>query len=392
MLGEIDPAAHSSAVGYFVRTGTRDEERIDMGVSHFLEHMLFKGTDDLDADALNRAFDAMGARHNAYTSSEQTCYHAQVVPERAGEAIELIGRMLRPALRDADFDTEKGVILEEIAMYDDEPFWVLYEKVAERFYEGHPLGYRTLGTKESITALTSGQMRAYFDRRYAPDNVHVALAGRIDFDRACEQIERLTSAWTPSRDAHARSTPGATGGRFDVRDDKVSRGYVLSLAAAPSAQDERRYAAALASQALGAPGNSRLHWSLIEPGIAEEAQASYDPHDGCGAWFVFASGEPERIDEVWDVCVREAKGLADAITQDDLERLRAKIRTGVTIGGERPSDRMQRLGRMRCVRSDYLSLEDELASLARVTLKDVRDVLAAFPIERSMVGTLRPAT
>jgi predicted Zn-dependent peptidase len=108
-------------------------------------------------------------------------------------------------------------------------------------------------------------------------------------------------------------------------------------------------------------------------------------------WFIYASGEPDRMAEVWEVCQREARGLADAVTQDDLDRLRAKIRTGVTIGGERPTDRMQRLGRLRCVRNDYLSLEDELANLARVTLTDVRDVLAAFPMEHAMVGTLLPA-
>ncbi|HRJ50848.1 MAG TPA: pitrilysin family protein, partial [Phycisphaerales bacterium] len=173
IVAEVDPSAHTAAAGYFVKTGARDEDPSVMGVSHFLEHMMFKGTHDLSADDVNRAFDDRGAKNNAYTTNEMTCFYAHCLPEHLPTINQLLGRMLRPALRESDFDTEKGVILEEIAMYRDNPFWVLYEESVERYYTGHGLGQRVLGTTRTITDLSRDQMLAYFSSRYSPDNMAV---------------------------------------------------------------------------------------------------------------------------------------------------------------------------------------------------------------------------
>ena len=198
IAAEIDPEAHSTAMGFFVRTGARDEQPEHMGVSHFLEHMMFKGTETLSADGLNQAFDDMGARNNAYTSNEVTCFYAQVLPEMIDDAIGLLGTMMRPALRNEDFDTEKQVILEEIAMYQDNPFWVLYEEALDRYFRPHGLSHRVLGTKDSVSAMSRDQMARYFSDRYASDNTVLSVAGAVDFDRVCETAERVCGAWTPS--------------------------------------------------------------------------------------------------------------------------------------------------------------------------------------------------
>ena len=282
IIAEVDPEAHSAAAGFFVKTGARDEASGVMGVSHFLEHMMFKGTGSISAEELNRRFDAMGARNNAYTSHELTCFHAHILPERMGEAAELLSLMMRPALREDDFDREKQVILEEIAMYKDEPYWVLFEEALERHFRRHPLGHRVLGTKETVGALSRGQMREYFDRRYSADNTVVSLAGRLDFDAAAAQIESLCASWTPTRVGRNSSRPPAGAGSFVMRDAKVTRAYMIGMSEGPAAQDDRRYAATLLAQVLGASDNSRLHWALVETGLAEEAQAGYDPHDGAG--------------------------------------------------------------------------------------------------------------
>jgi predicted Zn-dependent peptidase len=184
VVAEIDPSAHTAAAGFFVKTGARDERPQLMGVSHFLEHMMFKGTATMSAEDLNRGFDRMGARNNAFTSNELTCFYAHVLPEHAPACLRLLAEMMRPALRAKDFETEKGVILEEIAMYEDNPFWILYEAAVERHFGHHPLAHRVLGTKETITALPRDAMQAYFDARYSADNTLVSLAGNIDFDRA----------------------------------------------------------------------------------------------------------------------------------------------------------------------------------------------------------------
>ncbi len=391
IIAEVDPDAHSAAAGFFVKTGARDEASSLMGVSHFLEHMMFKGTTDISADELNRSFDAMGARNNAYTSGEMTCFYAHILPERVPEATELLSRMMRPALRQDDFDREKGVILEEIAMYKDEPFWVLYEKTMEEHFAGHPMGHRVLGTNETINALTRDQMQGYFDQRYSADNTVVSLAGRLDFDATAKQIERLCASWKPTSAKRDSTRPRVKPAKVELKDAKVTRAYMIGVSDGPAMADDRRYACILLSQVLGAADNSRLHWALLETGIAEEVQAGYDPHDGTGDFYVYASGDPDRAEEIWSVVLREIDRLVDSITEADLERLRNKLATGVTIGGERPADRMQRLGRLWTYLGRCTTLEQELERINGVTLQEMRDVAAAFPIKPVTVGTLMPA-
>ncbi len=391
IVGEIDPDAHSAAAGFFVATGARDEDSSLMGVSHYLEHMMFKGTQKLSADDINQAFDQIGARNNAYTSHELTCFYAQILPEHLPRALDTLGQMMRPALRQDDFDTEKQVILEEIAMYKDNPFWVLYEASIEAHYAGTGMAHRVLGTDETVGALTRDQMMAYFENRYSADNTIVSLGGRVDFDAAVRDIDRLCGSWQ-STSPQARAPMRATEAK-EVRltDERINRAYMIAIAGAPSATDDQRYAATLLAQVLGSPDNSRLHWALIEPGLAEEAQASFDPHDGTGDFFVYASGDPDRADEIWSIAEREMDSFAESISEDDLTRLRTKLTTGVTLAGERPHDRMQRLGRLWTTIGRYITLEDELDRINAVTLDEIQKVASEFPLRPRTVGRLTPA-
>lgn len=391
LIGEVDPGAHSAAVGYFVRTGARDEPAEAMGVSHFLEHMMFKGTKDLSAESLNAAMDDLGASNNAYTSSELTCFYAHTLPEALPDAAKLLGRMMRPALREDDFETERGVILEEIAMYDDNPFWVLLEAASERHYRGHALGHRVLGTKEIIAGIPVSTMRDYFEQRYTAEATVVALAGAVDMDQIAAELESLGEPWTHGDPPPRGPAPESGGGRFELTRDSVSRGYVIALWPAPPLQDELRHAARLLAQVLGAPGNSRLHWALVEPGLADEAAASYMGQDGAGEFIVYASGDPDKLGQIEDVITGELAKVIDELTEQDLERLRAKAATGVTVGGERPSDRMQRLGARWTLLNDYLPLEQELEQVRSVTLDDLRAVAERFPMQPTTTGTLRPS-
>lgn len=391
IVAEINPHAHSAACGFYVKTGARDEVPQEMGVSHFLEHMMFKGTDTITADELNRRFDAMGARNNAFTSNEMTCFYAHVLPEKYPECLELLGRMMRPALKEADFSTEKGVILEEIAMYEDNPFFVLYEASIDKHFAGHPLSHRVLGTPDTIKALSRDRMQAYFDARYAADNTTVALAGNIDFEQSCDILQSVCGGWRASGVARKPDCPAPIGGRFQMTSPKVGRGYLLAMCDAPCMADERRYAASLLAQILGGPDNSRLHWALVEPGIAEDAQASYDPHDGFGEFFVFAVADPARLEEVQATIDRELATFVDSLSQDDIDRLINKFVTGATVGGERPSDRMFRLGRLWTYLGTYSPLEQELDRLLKVSLTDLREAYNAYPIKPITIGTMVPA-
>lgn len=393
IVAETSPDAHSAAVGFFVRTGARDEASASMGVSHFLEHMMFKGTARRSADDVNRDFDAIGAKYNAYTTSEMTCFHAQTLPERLFEATDILADILRPALRQEDFDTEKNVILEEIAMYKDNPFWVLYEETIARRYGRHPLAHRVLGTTETVGALTRDAMQRYFDSRYSADNTVVALAGKLDFDSCVDHVSRLCEGWAATRPARDAAAPAAPANeRFTLRDAKAGRAYWLRLAPAPSLADPSRYAAMMLSLVLGGPDSSRLHWALIEEGLADEAQSGYDPHDGCGDFYVYFSCDPERVAQVEAVVERELAGLMASLTEDDLVRLRNKLATSVTLAGERPAGRMQRIGRLWTYLRQHLTLEEELAAINAVTLDDLRAVHAAYPFSPCTTGVLSPAS
>src|SRR3954470_210809 len=190
IIGETSPSARSAALGFLVRTSSRDETPEVSGVTHFLEHMVFKGTPRRSALDVNRDFDRIGADYNAFTSEENTVFHAAVLPEYLPQAVDLLADILRPSLRQEDFDTEKNVIIEEIGMYEDQASWAAYDRAKQLHFAGHPLGDTILGTPESIAALTRDQMAAYHARRYVAPNVTVAAAGRFDFAELVDLVAR----------------------------------------------------------------------------------------------------------------------------------------------------------------------------------------------------------
>src|SRR5437870_6074287 len=181
IVGEISPSARSVAVGFFVKTGARDETAAESGVSHFLEHMVFKGTPHRTALEVNYDFDRIGAHYNAFTSEENTVFYAAILPEYLPQAVDILADILRPSLRVEDFDMEKKVIIEEIGMYEDQPMWSAYDRAKKAFFADHPLGNSVLGTPDSITALTRDQMQGYFDKRYVAANITVSAAGNFSF-------------------------------------------------------------------------------------------------------------------------------------------------------------------------------------------------------------------
>lgn len=393
ILAEVNDDAHTAAVGFFVKTGARDETPDVMGVSHFLEHMMFKGTARRSAEDVNREFDELGANYNAYTSHEQTVYYAHVLPEVLPNAVDLFADMLRPALRTDDFDTEKQVILEEIGMYDDRPEWRLQDRLLEEHYAGHGLGYRVLGTTDTVSALTAEQMRTYFDQRYSPDNLVVSAAGRLDFDQLCADLQERCGGWSPTGAARTYDEPAEADKRVTLNQANVSRHYLAMLCPGPSAQDELRYPSKVLADVLGDSDGSRLYWALVDPGLADEADFSFWPHDQTGAFMAYASCDPGRAEAV------EAKLLAtlDGITgggfdikADEVQRAINKLVTRATLQGERPAGRMQALGAKWLYHGRYVSLDEELDHLLAVKVPDLAKVLGRYTFKPRTIVTLGP--
>ena len=292
VIAELNDQAYSVAAGFFVKTGSRDESAEIAGVSHFLEHMTFKGTSHRDAIAVNLDFDRVGAKHNAQTSEEDTFYHVTCLPEYLPQAFDVLADILRPSLRTDDFETEKKVIIEEIRMYLDNPMSVAYEAAKAAHFGAHPLGNSILGTVESITALKSDQMREYFAQRYSPRNIVLAFAGKADWDSLVNLAQTRCGEWlggSPAADS-ARIAALALSARSSA--PTTSNRPLWASADGPPLESPDRYAAHLLATILGDHTGSRLYWSLIDPGLADGAELSYQDYNQAGAFFTFLSCEP----------------------------------------------------------------------------------------------------
>ncbi|MEM6562287.1 MAG: pitrilysin family protein, partial [Planctomycetota bacterium] len=345
ILAEHNPSAHSVAAGLFVKTGSRDEAPDINGVSHFLEHMMFKGDDTLGWEDVNRIFDEIGARYNAFTSQEMTAYYAQVLPRFTEKALDMLGHLLRPAIRQADFDTEKKVILEEIAMYEDDPGHRLYERVMAEHFGEHPLGMSILGPADRIEALRRDQMARYFQSRYGPGNMVLSVAGAFDFDQIVGLAEKLYGNWPRVYpDPRSPSPTQHTDQRVVVNDEKLNRSYTMALTPGPSQQDDARFAARLLADILGDDEGSRLYWKLVDPAIAEECDFGHYPHDGVGSFYLYLITDPDRDGEAFDLARSVLADASGNLTDDELARAKNKIAGGLTLQGESIMARMRSLG------------------------------------------------
>jgi predicted Zn-dependent peptidase len=391
IIGEHNDAAQSVAIGFFTRTGARDETPEISGVSHFLEHMMFKGSERRSASDVNREFDEMGARYNAFTSEENTVYYGAVLPEFQSRLIASLADLLRPSLRQSDFDTEKKVILEEIAMYKDRPQFAVYLLARETYHHGHALGNSVLGSTESITALTSEQMRAYFQRRYAPNNMTIVLTGNYDWDAAVQQIEALCGGWEPGDNTRTVVPTQPTPQQRMQPDAKRDRVYLCLVAPAPSAQDDARYAANILTEVLGGGEGSRLHWALVHPGIADSADMSYDEEDGSGSYYVFASCDPARTTEVLDL-IRATLATAqrDGISDDEIARARRKLASGLVLRAETPMGRLTAVGFDWIYRQRVEPTSQTVDRLLAVTNADIHALLEHQPFDKLTVVGLGP--
>jgi predicted Zn-dependent peptidase len=391
VVAECNADAYSVAVGFFVNTGARDETDELAGVSHFLEHMVFKGTPRRTADDVNREFDEMGAQYNAYTSEENTVFYAAVLPEHQTDAVGLLADILRPSLREDDFNTEKQVILEEIQMYDDQPPFGADEKCRAAYFERHTLGRSVLGTVQSVAQLTPDAMQGYFQRRYGPGNVKLVGAGRIDFDALVATAQRCCGSWAPiSNKRNVLPVVGADGFRIICKESATQQ-YVVQLAAGPKSVDSDRYPAKLLAAILGDDSGSRLYWSLVDPGLAESASVGHCEYEGAGVFLSFFICDPDRAADNLQVVFDEfRRAEKEGITSEELERAKNKVASHVVLASERPYRRLFNVGIDWLQRREYRTIRDDLNAVAAITVDDISDVLAKYPLSKAMTLTIGP--
>ncbi|MDX1962821.1 MAG: pitrilysin family protein [Pirellulales bacterium] len=391
IIAESNPQAHTQALGFFVRTGARDEEDAEAGVSHFLEHMIFKGSQRRSAAEVNLEFDEMGADYNAYTSEEATVYHANILPEFQARTVALLGDLLRPALREEDFDSEKNVILEEIAMYDDQPPFGADDKCRALFFGGHPLARSVLGTTASVSGISVEQMRDYCRRRYQPANITLAVAGKVDFDQLVNTANQICGDWQPGPAERGFSTPLYQNNVNCLHKESATQEYLLAMAAAPHGKDPRRFAAKLLSMIVGDDSGSRIYWELIETGKAEHASLHYYGYEDAGTFFTYLCCQPEATADNLQV-IRQIYQQArrDGVSQTELSLAQSKLAARVVLGSERPRGRLFAIGNNWLYRREYRSVRDDLASIRGVTVADCNAILRDYPLVSGTVCAVGP--
>ncbi|HZZ77754.1 MAG TPA: pitrilysin family protein [Gemmataceae bacterium] len=392
IVGEISPSARSAAVGFFVKTGSRDETSAESGVSHFLEHMVFKGTPNRTALQVNFDFDKIGASYNAFTSEENTVFYAAILPEYLPQAVDILADILRPSLRGEDFDMEKNVIIEEIGMYDDQPMWCAYDNAKKAFFNDHPLGNSVLGTKESITALSRDQMQSYYDRRYVAPNITVAVAGHFAWDDVIKLIDKHCGHWPTGTAPRENVRPAVPRKYLQVMTkEKLNQEQVFMISPAPSADSPERYAADTLAMIIGDDSGSRFYWALVDPGLADSADMGFHDYEGAGSYFTSFSCEPSNTEDnlamIRDI-LHEVQ--SEGVSDEELAVAKSKILSRVVRGSERPMGRMQALGMGWTYLKTYRSVDEELANFDAVTLKDIRTVLDKYPFDQLTVLALGP--
>ncbi len=380
LIAEPNPANKSCAIGFFVRTGARDETSSESGISHFLEHMMFKGTQKRSAMDITFELGSIGAQANAYTSEENTVYYAGVIPEYFASMQELLSDMLRPALIEEEFDTEKKVILEEIALYQDRPHFYLFEKALGDFFGGHSAGNSVLGSTESVSAISRQQMQNYFDRRYLASNITLIASGDFDYERFRSDALRYCGDWSGGEVTRDLSEFSGNSIKRVYPKKNLNQSHVLFICNSCSAQDTERYALSVLSTILGDSSGSKLYWDLIDKGLVDSAGTDLDEKDAAGCFMAYAGTEPERFEQVRDILFEAISHPLD-FSDQDLERAKTKTLSRIILDGEMPMGRMMALGAEWVYRGRLHHLQDEAESIRSLTRRDIEKALEKFPLK-----------
>ncbi|MDH5371814.1 MAG: insulinase family protein [Acidimicrobiia bacterium] len=392
VITETIPGLRSVAVGCWVDTGTRDELPSEAGASHFLEHLLFKGSESLSAREISETFDAMGAQSNAFTSQEYTCFWVRMLDSDLDVGLGLLGEMLhRPAFRQNEIDSERQVVIEEINMNEDDPNDVAFERFHETVFAGHPLERPILGTRESIRAMTRDDLVGYWQRRYGAGSAVIAIAGSVDHEQAVELVARHFGDWTGEGVQHeyrrAEVVP-----RVSVVHRDTEQSHLVLGGEGMSRDDERRYAFEIMHLALGGGMSSRLfHTIREERGLAYAVYSFKMPFADVGAWAVYAGTTPTQTPTVLRLVREELLSMASAgISHEELERAQGNLRGGLALSLEDPNSRMVRLGRQELTGGEHTSVDERIARVNAVTRDDVQLVAEQMLSGPFVMGAVGP--
>jgi predicted Zn-dependent peptidase len=397
VVTESMPTVRSVAFGIWVGVGSRDETASLAGSSHFLEHLLFKGTKRRTALDIAAVMDAVGGEMNAFTAKEYTCYYARVLDTDLPLAVDVVCDMVTSSLiTTEDFESERGVILEEIAMHDDAPDDIVHDAFAKALFGDHPLGRPVLGSVDSITGVARSSVHGYYKRRYKPSQMVVAVAGNVDHARVVRLVrkafgEQLSGDVAPAAPRAGSRAPVLLGGVQVTRRPTEQANLVLGTGGL-ARTDERRFALGVLNNALGGGMSSRLFQEVRERrGLAYSVYSYHSQYADTGLFGVYAGCAPARVSEVLALC-REQLDLvvSQGISAEEIARGKGQLKGSLVLGLEDTGSRMSRLGKGELVYGEQLTVDEVIARIDAVSTDDVRavadDVLAESTLGLAVIG------
>jgi predicted Zn-dependent peptidase len=386
------PSVRSVSIGMWVDTGSRDELPVEAGASHFLEHLLFKGSESMTAHYISEAFDAVGARHNAFTSKEYTCYWARCRDADLPLTIDILAEMLqRPAFRQSEIDSERHVVLEEINMNEDDPTDVAHERFMTTMWEGHPLAPPILGTKESITNMSRDTIAQYWGRRYSPYSTVVAAAGRLDHSALVERIGELMGDWQGDPLDRVSADPVAAA-KVNVTTKDTEQAHLVIGALGPSRDDERRWPLTVVDHVLGGGMSSRLFREIREErGLAYAVHSFRMAFLEAGSVAVYVGTTPNQAPDVLKLVRNEfGKLVEEGLTDDELTRAKGHVKGSLALALEDTNSSMTRLGRNEITGVEQLSVDEIVAKIESVDSDEVLGVVRDLYTGPFVLGAVGP--
>jgi predicted Zn-dependent peptidase len=402
IITEQVPGVRSVAFGVWVNVGSRDESGSMMGSAHYLEHLLFKGTHERSAMDISASIEAVGGDLNAFTTKEYTCYYARVLDADLPLAIAVVSDVVTDALiRTEDVESERGVILEEIAMHEDEPADLVHEEFASAMFGDTPLGRPVLGTIETITGLSRKSINAFYRRKYRPEAMVIAAAGNLDHATVVRQVRAaFTHVLDETAEVKAPRKPGrprTRGANIKVTKRATEQANLILGVPGLTRSDPRRYAMSVLSTAFGGGMSSRLFQEVREKrGLAYSVYSYAQGFADDGMFGVYVGCLPSKVDSVLDVCISEMERLADyGLTDDEIARGKGQVRGGTVLGQEDTGARMTRIAKSELNGEPLLSIDALLHRVAVVSSDDIkavaRDLLTA-PATLAVVGPFDETT
>jgi predicted Zn-dependent peptidase len=376
VLTDTMPGFRSATVGIWADVGSASEPHERRGISHLVEHMLFKGTPRRSARQIAETMDGVGGNLNAFTDKESTCYYAKVIDRHVPLALEVLADMfLHSSFDPGELDKEQKVVLEEIKMYEDAPDELIHDIFLQTMWGGSNLGEPTIGFAETVVSVTPDDLRAHMRSHYAPNSVIVAAAGNVDHDRFVELVREEFKEFEGTCPTSPAEEPATTPGRH-VREKESEQAYVVLGTRGVTMRDERRYALSVLDTVLGGGMSSRLFQEIREKhGLVYSVYSFQAAYRGAGLFGVYAGTSPRNVQSCVDLIVAEFDRIkAEPIGRDEFRLAQEHIKGNLTLSLESTSSRMIRLGRNELALGRYVSTEEVERRVDAVTPEEVAEL------------------